>query len=268
MRQFPLLLAMLSFLALPTWAADTSADIGKLPKTLQNLVQHWHLKVIKRFDTDAPEITGYLVAGPDKKTGILYTYKDFVISGSLIDGQGRNLTQEYAKAYMPKPPLDKVAAALAKDATLVSEGAKDAPEVYVFADPNCIFCHKFWKESRDWVNSGKVRLHWVMVGFLKPDSEAKAAAILAADKPVEALAKNEEKFDAGHESGGIKPLDKVPEDLAKTLKHHGELMAQGQYTGTPALLFKDTEGQWQGITGMPKLDALAPKLGIKTDAKP
>ena len=48
---------------------------------------------------------------------------------------------------------------------------KDAPgTVYVFTDPNCPYCSKFWADARPWVDSGAVVLRHVMVGILTPTS--------------------------------------------------------------------------------------------------
>ena len=57
-------------------------------------------------------------------------------------------------------------------------GKKEAPViVYVFADPFCPYCKQFWQQARPWVESGKVQLRTLLVGVIKPESPATAAAI-------------------------------------------------------------------------------------------
>lgn len=240
-------------------AGDNKAAI---PSSLQSLITHWHLDLVKSFPTDAPGITGYVVKAPNGKTGILYSYKNFVLSGSLINADGENLTRKYAEEELPKPKYSKDVAELEKLSHIVTEGKDGAPQVYVFADPNCIFCHKFWQKTRTWVKEGKIQLHWVLVGFLKSTSPGRAAAIMSSKNPADALTKNETGFDVEHEEGAIKPKKDISGDLSDALKAHEHMMAKLQFTGTPALVYKDTKGKWHGMTGVPKMDKFAKELGI------
>jgi len=262
MRKFMLNALMglsIVLLAGQAMAADKSQA---LPDTMQKLISHWKLQLIKSFPTDAPDITGYVVKGPNGKTGILYSYKSFVISGSIINAQGENLTRKYAQSEMPKPDFSQAVAGLEKLSHVVTEGKDGAPQVYVFADPNCIYCHKFWKQSRKWVKEGKVQLHWILVGFLKSSSPGRAAAIMASKDPAAALTKNETGFDVGKEEGAIKAMDSIPDELKKAIQAHEHEMAKLEFTGTPALVYKDSNGKWHGMTGMPKADKFAKQLGI------
>lgn len=68
-----------------------------------------------------------------------------------------------------------------ESATWVLDGKADAPRiVYTFSDANCPYCNHFWEAARPWVNSGKVQLRHLLVGIIREDSPAKAAAILGA----------------------------------------------------------------------------------------
>ncbi len=61
---------------------------------------------------------------------------------------------------------------------------KEAPIIlYVFADPFCPYCLQFWQQARPWVESGKVQIRTLLVGVIKPESPATAAAILATQDP-------------------------------------------------------------------------------------
>jgi thiol:disulfide interchange protein DsbG len=80
-------------------------------------------------------------------------------------------------------------------ASWILDGKKEAPViVYVFADPFCPYCKQFWQQARPWVESGKVQLRTLLVGVIKPESPATAAAILAAKDPAK-------PGDYGHPAG-------------------------------------------------------------------
>jgi thiol:disulfide interchange protein DsbG len=200
----------------------------------------------------APDgLTGWVVTFPDRSLIVYTTVSgNYLVSGLLVDKGGNNLTAQFQDRYFPKPDVSALAATLAADPTLVDEGSPKAPPLYVFADANCFYCNKLWNELRPFVTAGKVRVHWAMLAFLKPSSQGRAAAILAAPDKVAALFTDESKFDKTNEEGGIPPLDPVPKDLAAALSNHdGEMLSAGG-NGTPLLLYRNG-GKWQSADGMP-----------------
>ncbi len=53
------------------------------------------------------------------------------------------------------------------------DGKDNAPKIiYMFSDPNCPYCNRFWQLARPWVDSGKVQIRHIMVGILSHDSPA------------------------------------------------------------------------------------------------
>jgi thiol:disulfide interchange protein DsbG len=211
----------------------------------------------------APDgLTGWAVTFPGRSM-IVYTTVSgkYLISGLVVDQGGNNLTAQYQDRYFPKPDVSKLAATLAADPTLVDEGPSQAPPLYVFADANCFYCNKLWNDLRPFVTGGKVRVHWAMLAFLKPSSQGRAAAILAAPDKVAALFTDESKFDRSNEEGGIAPLDPVPKDIAAILTHHADEMASAGGDGTPLLIYRNG-GKWQSADGMPTdLQAFVAALG-------
>ncbi len=140
------------------------------------------------------------------------------------------------------------------------DGQADAARIiYTFTDPNCPYCNAFWRASRPWVEAGKVQLRHVLVGIIKQDSPTKAAAILQASSPAQALAYNEQH----HDQGGIKPAASVSPQVAKTLQQNLMLMTALGFQGTPAIVFKDAQGQVQTRSGMPQGADLENVLGPK-----
>jgi thiol:disulfide interchange protein DsbG len=251
MRQF--LISLLAVLPLAALAAP-------LPPALV-LIQKQGGTVGQSFA--APDgLTGWVVTFPDRSLIVYTTVSgNYLISGLLVDKGGSNLTAQFQDRYFPKADLTKLVATLAADPTLVHEGSPSAPPLYVFADANCFYCNKLWNELRPFVTGGKVRVHWVMLAFLKPTSQGRAAAILAAPDKVAALFTDESKFDQAKEEGGIPPLDPIPKDLAVTLNtHYAEMISAGA-DGTPLLLYRN-DGKWQSVDGMPPdLTAFMAALG-------
>lgn len=227
---------------------------------IESLRQKMHFEVLRTFSTPAPGVTGYVVKGPQGRTGILYGLGDYAISGSILDKDGKDLTKQYARSELPKPDYANAAKQLSASSYLVNEGPTDKPEIYVFSDPNCPFCHKFWEQSRDWVAQGKVQIHWIMVGFLKPSSAGISAAILTSDDPVKTMNAFESRQGKG--SARVEPMQNIPDDLRTVIEQHGQLMADLGFSGTPGLFFRNTDGQWQAITGLPDQAALAQALGV------
>ena len=186
-----------------------------------------------------------------------------VIAGTLLDAQG----EEVAEAALEKTVRGAMTAGAwskLESSHWIEDGKKDAPRtVYVFTDPNCPYCNKFWADARPWVDSGKVVLRHVMVGILTPTSAGKAAALLAATAPAAALS----AYERGHmeqngksiasgrvrplADAGLKPLEDIPADIERKLTANHRLMASLGLQATPAMVWRDANGAVQMRTGAP-----------------
>lgn len=192
--------------------------------------------------------------------------------GTLLDAQGKDVAQ----APLEQAVRATMTAGLWKQlerSRWIADGKADAPRtVYVFTDPNCPHCNKFWADARPWVDSGKVVLRHIMVGILTPTSAAKAAALLASKDPADALATyerghvadNAKVLGAGRPKplgdGGLKPLASVPSAIQAQLDANEKLMATLRLQATPAFAWRDAAGAVQTRTGAPPA-ALAQILG-------
>jgi thiol:disulfide interchange protein DsbG len=228
----------------------TPAVAGQLPPALHKLEQSGG-KIVRSFA--APEgLTGWVL----KMNGrymIIYSLPGgrYVMGGALVDPDGVNLTQQYLQQYAPKPDFVKAAALLHHDPNLITEGNPAAPEIFVYADANCIYCNLLWNDLRPYVKTGEVRVHWIMVSFLKATSAGRATAILAANDRVAALAQDEIHFDKAHEEGGIDAISPVPVDVQNMLNSHTHQMSELGGTGTPTILLR-TKGKWDAYYGAPR----------------
>lgn len=133
-------------------------------------------------------------------------------------------------------------------ASWVRDGKKDAPRiVYVITDPNCVWCHRFWEASRPWVDAGKVQVRHLLVGFIKPNSAGKAAAILSASDRTAALTLHE----LSATRGGIAEAPSVSEVARTVLADNFHLMREFGFSGTPAIIYKDSRDKLAAVAGFP-----------------
>ncbi len=127
--------------------------------------------------------------------------------------------------------------------------------VDVFFDPNCPYCHELYEDLQPWVGRQGLRLRWIPVAVLAPSSEGKAAAILQAADPRQALTRNETDYNENPRAGsggGVVPLAHpraaTREDLARNLQ---VLHAAGAYFAFPMMVWRDRSGQAQMFLGTP-----------------
>jgi len=233
-------------------ATAKAPDNDTMPKVLAQSVDAGRLEVKNQFDTEVPGLTGYLVKtkGQDQYE-IVYGDHGYLIMGHVISPEGNNLSSEYSQKYIPKPDIAKIVDQVKASGHLVQQGPDNAPLIYAFADPNCIYCHTLYERAKPLVDAGKLQIQWVLVGFLSPTSMGRSAAILSADDPTAALAENEKGFDEETENGAIKPLDDPSDEIKKAINTPAQLMAASGGTGTPTLLYRNEDGQWDVMVGAP-----------------
>ncbi len=258
----------LLLLALPAFAA-TPPSSSSLPPMLTSLAASGKLKVLSQFATEVPGLTGYVISN-QSGTQVIYGEQGYLFVGHLISPKGVDLTDDYQQRYGPKPDYAAVVGKLDAGGHLISEGSATAPLLYVFADPNCSICYRFYRMAEPLVSSGKLQLRWVMVAFLQSSSAAKAAAILSARDPRTALHADEDRFDTVHEAGGIAPAPSQQKGLQQVLQAHLSAMDAVGGIGTPTLLYRDAHGHWAAVVGLPTGDWLTRYAGGKplTAAQP
>ncbi|WP_019938246.1 thiol:disulfide interchange protein DsbG [Bordetella sp. FB-8] len=206
----------------------------------------------------------------------LYVTQDgkYVVAGTLLDQDGRDLTH-HALLTATDGAISPTFWQALDHANWIADGKAQAPRiVYVFTDPNCPYCSKFWADARPWVQAGKVQLRHVIVGILTPSSPGKAATILNAADPAQALRDYEARQTAhvdqemaqGHpralEDPGLKPLDPIPAPIKAKLNANLVLMQALSMQATPGFVWRDAKGLVHARTGMPASlmqDVMGPK---------
>ena len=109
------------------------------------------------------------------------------------------------------------------------------PLIVAFEDPNCRFCHMFSTDTAPLLAQGRLRIRVVPVAFLKPDSKARAAAIMQAPDPARAWQVNETGFNVGDEEGGYPPGTAKPATTAALDRNLHLLESSGEVL-TPSLM--------------------------------
>ncbi|ERJ20443.1 Thioldisulfide interchange protein DsbG [Salinisphaera shabanensis E1L3A] len=234
-------------LLLATLPLALAAAAPEWPAPIRN-IQDKGVTIVEEFDAPGG-MTGYAArAGNRPLTLYLTPDGDHVIIGPMLDAEGNNLSQEILDATITQPDIQNAWPAL-EDSNWVADGADDAErKIYVFTDPNCPYCHKFYEIARPWVEAGKVQLRHIPVGILKPSSAGKAAAILGAEDPSAALAQHENNYT----SGGITPLEDMTPALRQQVAANNMLMSSLGIQGTPGLVYRDDDGEIGIKQGVPQ----------------
>jgi thiol:disulfide interchange protein DsbG len=253
-----LVLIVFSSVGFSSSAPSAGADAKHTgsPKALAaiNALTKDQMTVINTFDA-AGDLEGFVLKSTKGAGMPVLMYADkagkYVVYGDLFGPKGDSLSQEYHDKYVQAYVAKLVEKELSTVHTF-TEGNKDAKySMYVLADPNCIACHMFYEAVKPQLKDGTLKINWILVTFLKPDSANKAAAIMLAKDPSLAMTTNEDKFDKAHEEGGIASVDPIPADTKKQLDENMAFMANTGLSSTPTLIFY-ADKKLQIVAGMPR----------------
>lgn len=229
---------MAGLLSLPVVTVAT-----EYPVPIQQLEQRG-LKIQAEFEAPGG-ITGFVGQANGQSLTIYLTEDgEYAFLGQMVDGNGQNLSQQHMEQHEPRPDLESVWEQL-ENADWIAEGDDAQRVVYVFVDPNCPFCSAFWRAARPYVGEN-AQLRHILVDILRPDSLGKGARILSADSPIEALTTHE----LNHENGGIEPLAEIPSDIEAKIQSNTRLMSAIGAHATPAIYFRDANGEVRQLMGM------------------
>jgi thiol:disulfide interchange protein DsbG len=110
-----------------------------------------------------------------------------------------------------------------------------AHTVYVFFDPTCPHCAHLWANSQSVTK--QLKIVWIPIGFLRPQSLPMAATILAAKDPVAAMTENETSVAGG--GRGIAPAATLDEAAAAKVKANTELFNRFNAESVPLIVFRN-----------------------------
>lgn len=229
-------------LALSLLILAGAAQAGDYPPAIQALVDQG-LRIEARFEAPSG-MMGYAARVQGQPMAFYLTADgEHVLVGSMLDDQGNNLTPLQLKEHLPEPEYGQAWPLLEKATWIREGGARAKRIVYVFDDPNCPYCKAFWEASQAYLGPD-VQVRHIMVAILTPTSMGKAAAILAAENPAQAL--------VDHETRGSKPLETIPPKIRQQIEANNRLMQQLGAQATPAIFYRDTQGKVRRILGLPQ----------------
>lgn len=253
------LLTVLTALSLGTLAvACSSAQAAESIPAPLALAMQGGLKIESHFDA-AGGLKGWVLSSTPGHDMVVFTSADgkVAIAGTMLNGKGENLTEKYLAKYAPKTNYQQFLPLLQKSAYVADGPGAGKPVrnvIYAISDPNCPYCHMTWQALRPYVAKG-LEIRWVMTAVLGGDSANKAAQILSAKVPLEALDKEQKAF--GQEAPSAYP---VSAGVREKLNENMALLTKMGFGGVPALIYKDSKGNWTAINGAPqpeKLDEIA-----------
>jgi thiol:disulfide interchange protein DsbG len=188
------------------------------------------------------DLYGVVVERGDKEDSISVMWvtpdRTAIMAGTLRDFSGTDLNETalIALGLRLRPKASLRLASQMKSQPIMTKGA--GPILTAFVDPNCIYCHALYQEIMPYVLQGDIRVRFIMVGLIRPDSSDRAVAILSAADPSAALAEDQAKFDSVNEEGGYPIGGSIPlAAAAAAVKSNNSLMARTGIDGTPAFLY-------------------------------
>jgi thiol:disulfide interchange protein DsbG len=206
-------------------------------------------QTIEYFKTDHGLIGVAMVAKQTFKKHVFYTNTDadFLMSGMLFDidsnTQINPIITNQVKVTLPKTMTDELTAL-----STVTDGTGE-DVVYAFVDVNCPYCHRI-HESLVNVDRTKVRIEWVLVGFLGQRSISTANAILNEADNSLALAHLEQAMSKQNvpENNGV---------LGKLAREQSEsFLRTMQVSGVPFVM-SNIQGDWSMDRGLPNAQFFA-----------
>ncbi|MDZ7853733.1 MAG: thiol:disulfide interchange protein DsbG [Halomonas sp.] len=179
---------------------------------------------------------------------------EHALVGTLLDAEGNDLSAAPLDEYVRSGQEAEVWQRLEESHWIRDGDPQAARVIYTFTDPNCPYCARFHDQSRPWVKAGEVQLRHIMVGILRSDSPAKAAALLGAEDPAAALQAHQAS-DEGIEGSA------QPRKIEEQVYANNQLFETLGLMATPTSYYRNDESRLEKVEGAPDAERLEAMMG-------
>ncbi|TDO03470.1 MULTISPECIES: thiol:disulfide interchange protein DsbG [Halomonas] len=200
-------------------------------------------------------LSGYAASHRGREMAVYLTPDgNHVVVGTLLDAQGKDLSAAPLDEHLRSGQEAEVWQRL-KESHWIQDGDPQAERViYTFTDPNCPYCARFHEQTRPWIEAGEVQLRHIMVGILRSDSPAKAAALLGAEDPAAAL-QSHQSSDSGIAAAA------QPREIEQQVYANNQLFESLGLMATPTSYYHNQAGRLKKIEGAPDAASLEAMMG-------
>jgi len=205
------------------------------------------------FDSDGKLITLRQVKALQEQNG------DVLDMFAVETPEDKAIPERYQQSGMPqfKTPAEQLFDDLT-NSNWLRLGKDSAPVIYSFMDPNCPHCHAFMKDLKsNYIDNGLVQVRMIPVGFMKAESKAQSAFLLAAPDP--------EQLWYRYMAGDTSALPARRGINEQGIERNMAIMQSWKLDATPITVYRDKEGQVKIVQGRPqKISELLTDLPAKS----
>lgn len=171
--------------------------------------------------------------------------------------------QEAAQAA----PAGPTPTAVAQDAYQLAAGGHGfttgpvmaANTVYVFFDTTCPHCAHLWQAAKPLV--GKLKIVWMPVGYLRPQSTTQGATILSAANPSDKMEENEKSVLA--RGPGLTPSATLSPEVLAQIKANTDILTKLNSEAVPVIVFRNAKtGAFGKVEGALETEQLSSMVGL------
>lgn len=138
-------------------------------------------------------------------------------------------------------------------------GLDGAPTAYVFFDPQCPHCGHLWNAATPLLD--RVRMVWLPVAFISPQSKPQGALLITAADPLATMTAHETSLLAGQ--GGLAIPERTAPELSNAIDTNTDLLGRMGADSVPFLIARNANGLVQTHAGAMDTAALATWLGVQ-----
>lgn len=222
-----------------------------LPAPIQMLADQG-LTIVGKFAAPSG-LQGYAAEFQGRAISLYLTADgEHVMIGNLVNLAGDDVAAEPLYQLVTGPAQEN-AWGMFERSTLLQDGDPDAPRIiYTMTDPNCPYCHRLREAAEPWIAAGKVQLRHLMVGIIREESPAQAAAIMGSPAPAAALAEHVQR----RNRGGIEAIPRFVRIGEPIIRDNHRVMRELNLSATPVTYYRDENNHVQVVRGMPRPEQL------------